>query len=71
MIRIDDLTAQVASDIPDPAETALLNKAYVYSAPLHRRARADGAEGVCRCHAVNPLRPSATSPCNSRERNGS
>jgi GTP pyrophosphokinase len=37
MIRIDDLTAKVAAYIPDTGDVALLNKAYVYSATLHRR----------------------------------
>jgi GTP pyrophosphokinase len=38
MFRLDDLTAKVSAYIPDAAELALLQKAYVYSATLHRRA---------------------------------
>jgi GTP pyrophosphokinase len=37
-LRIDDLTRKVAQYLPDPAALASIDRAYVYSATLHRNA---------------------------------
>jgi len=36
MIRIDDLIAKISAYMPDPGTAALVQKAYVYSATVHR-----------------------------------
>jgi GTP pyrophosphokinase len=47
MIRIDDLIAKISAYMPDPGTAALVQKAYVYSATVHRsRFTAAGAPAL-------------------------